>query len=210
MSSFFWGILSAIVYGSFAFAFGYVGDAQLFLFIFLPAQFVGIYLWSKQLDHQSTTRVKSLTWSGWCAMIVFSCMWIVFFYYEIPLFSKYLTKTYLFEERFIPHFLDAMTNGLSVMGEFLLIACYWEQYVLWTLVNLMLILMYSGKTNFVLSKKTNFSFRKGFLGTTFDINLLLVWIMLTCNSSCGLYTWYHRWKSDHSMSSSLSSKQRKV
>lgn len=186
ISSYFWGILGAIVYGSFAFAFGYVGDAQLFLFVFLPAQFVGIYLWSKQLDNQATTRVKSLTWSGWLATIIFSCILILFFYYEIPIFSKYLTKTYLFEEKFIPHFLDAFTNGLSVTGEFLLITCYWEQYVIWTFVNLTLILMYSG-----------------FLGTTFDINLLLVWIMLTCNSSCGLYTWYHRWKI-HSTSLSLS------
>lgn len=147
MSSYVWGITGAIFYGSFAFAFGYVGDAQLFLFVFLPAQFVGIYLWSKQLDNHSTTRVKSLTCCGWFLTIIFSFLFILFFYYEIPIFSKYLTSTYLFEKQFIPHLLDAITNGMSVMGEFLLIACYWEQYILWTLVNLMLIVMYSGKTN---------------------------------------------------------------
>jgi hypothetical protein len=42
----------------------------------------------------------------------------------------------------------------------------------------------------------------GFLGTTLDINLLIVWIMLTCNSSCGLYTWYNRWK-NRKISSSI-------
>ena len=160
ISSYFWGITGSILYGSFAFAFGYVGDAQLFVFVFLPAQFVGIYLWSKQLDNQSTTRVKSLTFSGWCLTIFFSCILIILFYYEIPLFSKYLTSIYLFENRFIPHVLDAITNGLSVIGEFLLITCYWEQYIIWVFVNLILIVMYSGKSNlFFFPKKNNLMFR---------------------------------------------------
>ncbi len=148
MSSYFWGIIGAILYGSFAFAFGYVGDAQLFVFVFLPAQFVGIHIWSKQLDNQSTTRVKSLTFRGWFLILVLSFFLIFFFYYQIPFVSKYLTSEYLFETRFVPHILDAITNGLSVIGEFLLIACYWEQYIIWTFVNLMLIVMYSGKLIF--------------------------------------------------------------
>ncbi len=146
MSSYFWGITGAILYGSFAFAFGYVGDAQLFVFVFLPAQFIGIHIWSKQLDNQATTRVKSLTFRGWCVTLFLSFILIILFYYEIPIFSKYLTSIYLFETRFIPHILDAITNGLSVTGEVLLIGCYWEQYIIWTFVNLMLIVMYSGKS----------------------------------------------------------------
>ncbi len=143
ISSYFWGITGAILYG--AYAFGYVGDAQLFLFFFLPSQFFGIYIWSKQLDNQATTRVKSLKFRGWCYILLLSFVLIILFYYEIPIFSKYLTSAYLFENRFVPHILDAITNGLSVIGEFLLIACYWEQYIIWTFVNIMLIIMYSGK-----------------------------------------------------------------
>jgi nicotinamide mononucleotide transporter len=145
MSSYFWGISGAILYGAYAFAYGYVGDAQLFVFVFLPTQFLGIYIWSKQLDNQSTTRVKSLKFNGWILVILSSLILIYMFYYEIPMFSKYLTSDYLFEQRFIPHVLDAITNGLSVIGQALLIGCYWEQYVIWTIVNLMLIVMYSGK-----------------------------------------------------------------
>ena len=159
LSAYFWGITSAIFYGSFAFAFGYVGDAQLFILIFLPTQFVGIYIWSKQLDSQSTTRVKSLTLSGWCLTLILSCFLITLFYYEIPLFSKFLTSSYLFEDRLLPHILDAITNGLSVVGQILLVACYWEQYIIWTVVNLMLIVMYSGREIFTFKKMTkNLSF----------------------------------------------------
>jgi len=145
MSSYFWGILGAVLYGSFAFAFGYVGDAQLFALIFLPTQFVGIYIWSKQLDNQATTRVRALSWNGWLLTIFSSCFLVVFFYFEIPCVSKSLTGEYLFETRAVPHLLDALTNGCSVVGQILLIACYFEQYIIWTFVNLILIVMYSGK-----------------------------------------------------------------
>jgi nicotinamide mononucleotide transporter PnuC len=108
-------------------------------------QFVGIYIWSKELDKKSRTRVKSLELTGWIFICILSFILAILFYYEIPIFSKYLTSVYLFENKALPHILDALTNALSVIGQFLLIACYWEQYIIWTIVNLLLIVMYSGK-----------------------------------------------------------------
>ncbi|CAF1237515.1 unnamed protein product [Adineta steineri] len=145
MSAYFWGILGAILYGPFAFAYGYAGDAQLFVLFFLPMQFVGIYTWSKELDTQATTRVKSLKLTGWLFVLLSSSLVILLFYYEIPWFAKLLTGKYFFENIPVLHKLDAATNGLSVIAQVLMIACYWEQYIIWTVVNLMLIVMYSGK-----------------------------------------------------------------
>lgn len=145
ISSYFWGIIGAILYGVYAFAYGYVGDAQLYVLFFLPMQFVGIYTWSNQLDNQSTTRVKSLNIIGWIFVIVLCLGLGVLFYYEIPAFSKLLTSQYFFETMPIPHIFDASTNAISVVGQFLLILCYWEQYILWACVNLIGIIMYSGK-----------------------------------------------------------------
>jgi nicotinamide mononucleotide transporter PnuC len=145
ISSYFWGIIGAILYGIYSFAYGYVGDAQLYVLFFLPMQFIGIYMWSNQLDTQSTTRVKSLKLIGWIFVIIL-CVGLGFlFYYEIPAFSKLLTSQYFFQTSFIPHLLDALTNALSFVAQFLLILCYWEQYVLWAAVNIMGIIMYSGK-----------------------------------------------------------------
>jgi nicotinamide mononucleotide transporter len=110
-------------------------------------QFIGIYIWSKELDNQSTTRVKSLKLIGWILVIILCLGLGVLFYYEIPAFSKLLTSQYGFQSMLIPHILDASTNALSVVGQFLLILCYWEQYILWLLVNIMGIIMYSGKYN---------------------------------------------------------------
>lgn len=145
ISSYFWGIIGAILYGVYAFAYGYVGDAQLYALFFLPMQFVGMYIWSKELDSQSTTRVKSLSKIGWIFVIILCVGLGALFYYEIPAFAKLLTSQYFFETMLVPHILDASTNALSVVAQFLLILCYWEQYILWTCVNIMAIIMYSGK-----------------------------------------------------------------
>ena len=145
ISSYFWGIIGAILYGAFAFAYGYVGDAQLYVLFFLPMQFVGIYIWSKELDNQSTTRVKSLNLIRWILVLVLCLGLGALFYYEIPAFSKLLTSQYFFETMLVPHIFDAATNAISVVAQFLLIFCYWEQYILWFTVNIIAILMYSGK-----------------------------------------------------------------
>ncbi|CAF0898134.1 unnamed protein product [Didymodactylos carnosus] len=177
LSSYLWGIIAAILYGIYSFAYGYVGDAQLYVMFFLPMQFVGVYMWSKELDSSSTTRVKSLSRFSWLVVLVISIGLGVIFYYEIPAFSKLLVGSYSFEAKLIPHVLDATTNALSVVAQFLLILCYWEQYVYWLVVNTMAIVMYSG-----------------LIETKLDINLLLVWIMLAINSLFGLYTWFMRWR----------------
>lgn len=44
-----WGLINTVFYGMFAFAYGYAGDAQLHYFYILPAQFVGMVTWSKNL-----------------------------------------------------------------------------------------------------------------------------------------------------------------
>lgn len=145
ISSYFWGIIGAIVYGCYAFGYGYIGDAQLYILFYFPMQFVGILTWSKALNTKSTTRVRSLTCSGWFFVLSLSGILSVMFYYQIPYVSKFLTKKYSFDEHIGAHVLDALTNGFSVVGECLLVFCYWEQYIIWTFVNLNLIVMYSGK-----------------------------------------------------------------
>ncbi|UJR30939.1 hypothetical protein I4U23_018451 [Adineta vaga] len=140
-------------------------------------QFVGIYVWTKQLDNEATTRVKSLRLIGWLFVIIL-CIGLGFlFYYEIPAFAKLLTSQYFFETNFVAHLFDALTNAFSVVGQFLLILCYWEQYILWLAVNIIAIIMYSG-----------------LLHTQLDINVLIVWIMFAINTLVGLCLWFRRWK----------------
>lgn len=199
ISCYFWGIVGAILYGIFAFAFDYVGDAQLYVLFFLPMQFIGVYIWSKEMDNQSTTRVKSLTWIGWIIVVFLSAALAVLFFYEIPAFSKLLTSSYAFETKLAPHIFDACTNSLSVIAQFLLIFCYWEQYILWLSVNLLGIVMYSGEFDeFFFQHDFPFVFSlslspiEGALSTGFDVNILIVWIMLAINSLVGCYTWFRR------------------
>lgn len=145
ISAYFWGIIGSILYGSFAFAYGYVGDAQLYVLFFLPMQFVGIYTWSNALDQESTTRIRSLTLLRWIIAVVLIVGLGFLFFYEIPAFARALTGMYAFESDIAPHILDASTNAISFVGQFLLIFCYWEQYICWLFANIIGIVMYSGK-----------------------------------------------------------------
>lgn len=43
ISSLFWGIINCVLYGLYAFAYGYAGDAQLNIVFFLPSQYYGEY-----------------------------------------------------------------------------------------------------------------------------------------------------------------------
>ena len=107
-------------------------------------QFIGMYTWSNELDNQSTTRVRSLTNIGRLIVIILCVGLGAAFYYEISAFSKLLTGGYFYETMLAPRILDASTNAISVVAQFLLILCYWEQYVLWLCVNVIGIVMYSG------------------------------------------------------------------
>ncbi|CAF1034204.1 unnamed protein product [Didymodactylos carnosus] len=178
LSSYMWGVIAAIIYGVFAFAYGYVGDAQLNIMVFLPMQLIGAYLWSNQLDSELTIRVHALSILKWIFVIILCAALAPMFYWEIPAFSKLITKQYIFETMITPHILDALTNSLSVVAQVLVIFRYWEQYILWLAVNVMNIIMYSG-----------------LLQTPLDINLLLAWIVSSIYTLVGLYTWFRRWKS---------------
>jgi HTH-type transcriptional regulator, transcriptional repressor of NAD biosynthesis genes len=49
ITCFFWGAINSLLYGLFAYAYGYAGDAQLNLFFFFPVQFLGVYLWGEDM-----------------------------------------------------------------------------------------------------------------------------------------------------------------
>ena len=71
-------------------------------------QFLGVYIWSKELDNQSTTRVKSLPLIGWIIVIVLSAGLTALFFYEIPAFSRLLTSEYAFDTKLASTYLRCM------------------------------------------------------------------------------------------------------
>jgi HTH-type transcriptional regulator, transcriptional repressor of NAD biosynthesis genes len=175
-SNYLWGIVNCITYGAFAMAYGYAGDAQLNIIFFLPMQFVGLYLWRRNLDEENVAKSRSLGFFGWIIVLLSSFGIAIAFYFEIPAFATALAGSYLFEGLTIPRRLDSATNALSICAQILMLWRYWEQWLLWISVDVLQMIMYSGAVG----------------GVELDINVLLMFVLFLCNAFYGCYRWFIR------------------
>ena len=174
-SNYLWGIVNCITYGAFAMAYGYAGDAQLNIMIFLPMQFLGIYMWRHNLDNENVAKSRSLGPLVWFCVIAVSLLIAIMFYYEIPAFARALAGSYFFQGMETPRRLDAATNALSICAQLLMLWRYWEQWLLWISVDVLQIIMYSGG-----------------VGAQMDINVLIMFVLFLCNAFYGCYSWFRR------------------
>jgi nicotinamide mononucleotide transporter len=96
LSSYFWGVINCILYGLFAFAYGYGGDAQLNIVFFLPMQFWGMYTWKDSID-ETDERVNSrkLGILGWIVCLTLGFGVSCGFYFEIPHFVNAIQGKFL-------------------------------------------------------------------------------------------------------------------
>lgn len=177
ISNYFWGFIAVSVYGLFAIAWDYVGDMQLNLFLFLPFQFIGYSLWKFNLDSRQDIISKRLNLKTGIVTIYFAIVLTIFFYFEIPEFSCIILGSYDFDgkslTKLLPHVLDSLTNGLSIVAQVLMLLRFREQLIFWIVVNVLQIAMYSGVVH-----------------NTIDINMLIMWIVALGNSSFGCYQWF--------------------
>lgn len=177
-SSYFWGIINCITYGLFAFAYGYAGDAQLNIMFFLPLQFIGLYAWKDNLDSDEIAVPRSLKWWQWFLVIVFSAILSIAFYYEIPPFTESITGegTYPYQPLSAARILDSSSNALNIVAQILLTYRFWQQWILWIIVDCMQIAMFTGVGGFGI-----------------NINIVVMWCIFLLNALYGLYSWFMRW-----------------
>ncbi|WP_339038720.1 nicotinamide riboside transporter PnuC [Spiroplasma endosymbiont of Andrena trimmerana] len=177
ISNFFWGFFSVTIYGCIALVWDYVSDMQLNLFFFLPFQFIGYSLWKFHLDSQQEIISKRLNLKTSIVTIYFAIVLSVFFYFEIPEFSRVILGKYDFDgntfQQVLPHILDSLTNSLSIVAQILMLLRFREQWIFWIIVNIFQIAMYSGVAH-----------------NRLDVNLLLMWIVALGNSGFGFYQWF--------------------
>jgi NadR type nicotinamide-nucleotide adenylyltransferase len=182
LSAFFWGAINSLLYGLFAYAYGYAGDAQLNLFFFLPVQFWGLWCWGENLLENAEQTVQSRQLSPWQWLI---CLLLaggitVGFYYEIPVFAVSLSGVYYFEGQDIPRSLDSIVNALSMIAQMLSIYRYSEQWYFWLTVDILQIIMFTGVA-----------------GYGIVINVVVMWCLFTLNALSGLYAWQMRYWYPH-------------
>jgi nicotinamide mononucleotide transporter PnuC len=162
------GIVNCITFGLFAFAYGYAGNFQLNIMYFLPLQFYGFHKWNKEID----LEVKSLTIFEKVKYTYLCFIFWYIFYFEIPGFTRFVTQQeYPYETNILARVLDSGGTSLSIIAQYLLINKYYESWILWTIVNIFQIIMFSGINDFI------------------SVNIIIMTCIYQLNAFYGLYLW---------------------
>lgn len=163
-TNYFWGLINCSLYGMIAYNNGIFGDAALNWGIYIPFQFIGMYMWSRSdaTDAEGDVIAKRLTLPQ-LTMCVFTT------FAMIGLFSILLSNGGGAQPM-----LDATTTTLALVATFLMAYKFREQWICWILVNL---------TSIVMWAKTYMA------GDGEGVAALAMWVAFFANSCYGYYNW---------------------
>lgn len=131
ISNYFFGIINVTLYAFIAYEAKYFGDAMLNLCYYLPMNFIGFFLWKKNLDsgtgevvrRQLNKKTASMLFAGsGCAVLLYG------------LFLRSLGGN-------LP-FVDSISTVFSVVAQFLCVIRMTEQWIFWIVVNVVSIGMW--------------------------------------------------------------------
>ena len=182
--AFIYGFINCLTFGIYAFAYGYAGNFQLNMF-YLPLQIWGYLRWSKDDSMTDDTKDKEKNnikvlkiHQKVIYVLVCFTLWYIF-YFEIPGFTKFVTQfivqqEYPYESNIVARILDSGIVSISIIAQYLLIKKYYECWILWTIVNIFNIIMFSGTlgdNNFI------------------SVNIIIMTSIYQLNVFYGFYLW---------------------
>ncbi len=163
VSNYLWGVINAIAYAYMAYTWKLYGEVMLNALFFLPMQIIGYKMWLGNRVNVDEVKVKFLGNLEKIAVAMLTIL-IVSMY---GFFLKYLGGT--------TPYLDSMSTVLSVVAMILMALRYREQWLLWIIVDVVTVIMWS-----------NIVFLQGGL---FNIGILIMWISFLINAVYGYYSW---------------------
>lgn len=172
LSTYFFGIINNIIFGIYAYAFGYAGDAQTCILFLLPMQFYGIHAWENNMGTDDKLIVERIKLKTLIMTIIAFMIIVIIFYFEIPAISKAITGSYIYENNQVAHIFDSVANAFTIMAQILALNRYLESWVFWILCDLFRIPMYAGISHFGVS-----------------INILIMIFVYIVNSCFGFRYW---------------------
>lgn len=161
IENYYFGIVNVAAYGFIAAQSQYYGEVMLNWGFFLPAQFVGLYLWRTNLragglvDATGLTNRQRVVWTVGSVGAIGG----------YGLFLQWLNGS-------LPFF-DATSTVLSVLAQVLMVMRATEQWVLWIVVDVVSIYMW-----------TTVYLETGTGGT-----MVVMWSAYLVNACYGLYNW---------------------
>ncbi|TYS49247.1 nicotinamide riboside transporter PnuC [Bacillus infantis] len=171
IANYYFGIIQTGTYAYISYTYGLYGEAMLNGLFYFPIQFIGIYLWRKNMTKDSIkgedVKVKTLDSKGW-SLLGITVLVSIFLY---ALLLDYLGGRSVY--------IDSATNVLSVTAQILMLRRFAEQWLLWILVNVLSVILWF---NALISTGGN------------DISMLVMWTAFLFNSIYGYINWTKLYK----------------
>ncbi|WP_373700248.1 nicotinamide riboside transporter PnuC [Neisseria dentiae] len=134
ISNYFFGLIFAYSYFYVAWKANFLGEMNTVLYVYLPAQFIGYFLWKNNMQQEAggeAVIAKKLSAKGW-----------------VVLLSAIALGTAAFVQVLKAHQgssagLDGLTTVLVVAAQLLMILRYREQWALWIVLNILSIVLWA-------------------------------------------------------------------
>lgn len=168
ISTYAFGIVNAITYGTVAYGYGLYGESMLNLGFYLITNILGFFLWKKHQKEKEEKingediKTRNLTIKGWIILLV-SILIGAFAYAEVLIHLESQQVR-----------LDSFAVVLSIAGQILLLFRFTEQWILWIVVNTLSIILWV-----VTLVKTGGS----------DYAMITMWTAYLINSIYGYVNW---------------------
>ncbi len=135
VSNYFFGLIFAYTYFYVAWGQNFLGEMNTVLYVYIPAQFIGYFLWKENLqtDHSGAETIvaKSLTVQGWIFLLAFIAIGTLLFVQALNAAGGSSTG------------LDGLTTIIVFAAQALMLLRYREQWVLWIVLNIVSIALWA-------------------------------------------------------------------
>ncbi|OOF44914.1 nicotinamide riboside transporter PnuC [Rodentibacter trehalosifermentans] len=134
ISNYFFGLIFAYTYFYVAWGQNFLGEMNTVLYVYLPAQFIGYFMWKNNLQNDNggeSVVAKALTPEGWMALALFIGIGTLLFVQALNAAGGSSTG------------LDGLTTIIVVAAQLLMILRYREQWLLWIVLNILSIILWA-------------------------------------------------------------------
>ena len=167
--NYYFGIVNCIGYAYIAYSYQLYGEVMLNALYYLPMQFVGLYIWTKNKDPEIVDKVKVKFMTPQQRILWGLASAVATILYGTCLQALGDPVPYL----------DSTSTTLSVIACIMMTWRYMEQWILWIVVDIASVWMW---ILVVLDKGAN------------DSALLVMWIAFLINAVYGFYSWIKMYK----------------
>lgn len=162
ISAYIFGLINAILYTIIAFSSGFYGDVMLRVVYYIPMQFIGFYLWKKNINNVTyEVKKEKLSIKNRFNYIIFSILAILIYGFLLSKLGGNLP------------YVDSASTCLAILAMIFSVKRLAEQWYLWIIINSISIVMWA----------------VSFINNQENIATLLMWIIYLTNSIIMLIKW---------------------